>query len=87
MLIKVIRPKGSTPAVRLVAGTTFEQGLPASRAVRAYSHKTGILLTQIQSGLDGRYKLYLPYDLAYTLVAIDSRKMFNAVIQDNVVPK
>lgn len=87
MLIKVMRPRDSTLGVSLVAGATFELGLPVSRKVRVYSHKTGILLAQTQSGTDGKYKLYLPFDSSYTVVAVDSRKIFNAVIQDNVVPK
>lgn len=78
---------GSTVNIKIVAGRTAELGIPVSRQVRVYSHKSGILLAQTQSSKDGVYKIYLPYDSAYTLVSIDSRKLFNAVIQDNVVPK
>lgn len=87
MLARAKRYMGSTPNMRVIAGRTAELGVPVSRQVRAYSHETGVLLSQVRSGSDGKYKLYLPFDSSYTLVAVDSRKTFNAVIQDNVVPK
>ena len=87
MLVNAKRYMSSTANVKLIAGTTRELGVVVSRQVRAYSHETGILLAQTRSSTGGKYKLYLPYDSSYTLVAVDSRKTFNAVIQDNVVPK
>lgn len=87
MLVNAKRYMSSTANIKIVAGRTAELGIPVSRQVRAYSHETGILLAQVRSGSDGKYKLYLPFDSSYTLVAVDSRKIFNAVIQDNVVPK
>ena len=87
MLVRAKRYINSTANMRVVAGRTAELGVPVSRQVRAYSHETGILLAQTRSDAGGKYKLYLPYDSSYTLVAVDSRKTFNAVIQDNVVPK
>lgn len=71
----------------VVSGTTLELGNQVSRQVRAYSRANGALLASTQSDKNGKYKLYLPLDVAYTIVSIDPNKMYNAVIQDNVVPK
>ena len=40
-----------------------------------------------RNGNNGKYKMYLPNDIAYTIVAIDKNKQYNAVVQDNVVSK
>lgn len=80
----------STPTsakLHLVAGRTFEIGKPVSRQIRAYSRGSGIYLASTRSDINGYYKMYLPLDISYTLVSIDPNKKFNAVIQDNVVPK
>ena len=70
-----------------IAGVVTELGQPVSRRVRAYSRSTGVLLASTTSSNNRKYKMYLPDDIAYTIVAIDKNKQFNAVIQDNVVPK
>lgn len=70
----------------VVAGITSELNAPVSRQVRAYSRGNGMLLASTYSDKDGIYKMYLPHDIAYTIVAIDKNKQYNAVIQDNVVP-
>lgn len=77
----------STSKIRTIAGHTLELGLPKSKLVRIYSRNSGSLLKQIKSDADGSYKVHLPYDASYLVVAVDSNKVFNAVIQDNVVPK
>ncbi len=71
----------------VVSGKTMELGRPVSRPIRAYSRLNGALLKTTQSNGNGEYKFYLPHDVAYTIVSIDPNKKFNAVIQDNVVPK
>lgn len=73
--------------ISVVAGKTLEVGNPVSRQVRAYSRLNGSLLRSVQSDMNGFYKMYLPLDTAYTIVSIDPHKTYNAVIQDNVVPK
>lgn len=77
----------STSRRSIVAGTVSQLGYPISREVRAYSRSNGILLASTISGNDGKYKMYLPDDVAYTIVAIDKNKQYNAVVQDNVVSK
>ncbi|AYO54391.1 hypothetical protein [Acinetobacter wuhouensis] len=71
----------------VVAGRTIERGTPVSRQVRVYGRSNGALLGSTYSNKSGDYKFYLPLDIAYTIVSIDLNRQFNAVIQDNVVPK
>ncbi|WP_180069317.1 hypothetical protein [Acinetobacter sp. YH12112] len=72
---------------KIVSGSTFEMGVPKSKHVRIYSRVSGALIASTRSDKNGVYKAYLPLDASYTIVAIDEHKKFNAVIQDNVVPK
>lgn len=76
-----------TSAQSLISGEIRQLGIPVSRELRAYSKANGALLGATKSDKSGRYKIYLPRDSMYTLVSIDPNKKFNAVIQDNVVPK
>lgn len=85
--MKITHAGYSTRKVKLISGRTLELGVPKSKLVRIYSRNSGSLLKQVKSNADGRYKAYLPYDAAYLIVAVDSNKVFNAVAQDNVVPK
>lgn len=71
----------------IISGLTTELGVPMSKQVRVYSRASGALITSLKSQHDGSYKAYLPRDVSYTVIAIDETKTFNAVIQDNVVPK
>ena len=73
--------------ISVVAGKTLEIGTPVSRQVRAYGRSNGALLGSVQSDKNGVYKMYLPLDVAYTIVSLDPHKTYNAVIQDNVVPQ
>lgn len=72
---------------KLITGMVFELGAPVSRVVNVYSRSNGVLLASTKSDKNGKYKMYLPHDTAYTIVSIDPNKQYNAVIQDNVVPK
>lgn len=72
----------------VIAGSTKKLGQPVSDCdVRIFNRATGALLNTVRSDANGEYKAYVPYSLAYTVVAFDRNKKFNAVIQDNVVPK
>lgn len=77
----------SAPKQTVITGLTLEMGVSKSKLVRIYSRGNGSLIASTKSDENGVYKVYLPLDLAYTIVAIDEHKQFNAVIQDNVVPK
>lgn len=87
MIGKGIILRGSSSRITVIAGVVMELGSPVVREVRAYSRENGSLLESTNSDENGQYKMYLPYGLAYTIVSIDTNKKFNAVIQDNVVPK
>ncbi|PZU20059.1 MAG: hypothetical protein DI589_18935 [Shinella sp.] len=87
MSIKVSGFLLATLKSALISGHTLELGKPVSRPVRVYSRLNGALIKTTQSNENGEYKIYLPHDVAYTMVSIDPNKKFNAVIQDNVVPK
>lgn len=77
----------STSQIVIIAGKTTEIGVPVSRIVKVYSRTNGMLLVSTRSNRNGEYKIYVPLDKSYTITSIDSNKKYNAVIQDNVVPK
>lgn len=87
MILKIGVYKESTSQQHVIAGRIFELGLPVSRLVYVYSRNPGRLLARTRSDPNGRYKLYVPHDMAYTIISKDPNRKFNAVIQDNVVPK
>ena len=87
MSIKVSGFLLATLKSALISGHTLELGKPVSRPVRVYSRPSGVLLATSHSNQQGFYKIYIPKDVAYTIISIDPNKKFNAVIQDNVVPK
>ena len=72
----------------VLAGKTLMLGrILGGCEVRIYNRSTGTKLCKTKSNSDGNYKAYVPLSDAYTIVSIDINKNFNAVIQDNVVPK
>lgn len=90
----MILAKSLIPAItvssklHVLAGTTMKLGQPFKKCeVRVYDRATGVLLNSTNSNELAGYKIYVPYAPAYTIIAIDPMKQFNAVIQDNVVPK
>ena len=87
MLLKVRVHKESTSQQHVIAGQIFELGVPVSRLVYVFSRNSGRLLAETRSDPNGHYKLYVPRDMAYTIISKDPNRKFNAVIQDNVVPK
>lgn len=87
MLLSLTIPRYTTSKTKVIAGRTLELGIPKSKLVRIFSRNSGALLKQIKSDSNGYYKAYLPYDAAYLIVGIDENKIFNATVQDNVVPK
>jgi len=87
MLLSLTIPRHTTSKTKVIAGRTFELGIPKSKLVRIFSRNSGALLKQIKSNHNGYYKAYVPFDSAYLIVGIDENKIFNATVQDNVVPK
>ena len=82
-----IATRGQSSKQHVIAGMTLEIGVPASKIVRVYDGRTGVLLKTAKSNTDGKYKIYVPKINSYTIVGIDNQKFFNATVQDNVVPK
>lgn len=74
----------SNLSIKLIDGKTTALGMPVSREVRAYSRASGKLIGKTYSAEDGTYKMYLPFEEKYTLVAIDKLNQYNAAIQDRV---
>jgi hypothetical protein len=87
MTVKAFGGKTTSESLKLIDGKTTALGVPVSREVRAYSRASGVLLGRTHSAEDGAYKLYLPFEGEYTLVAIDKLNQYNAVIQDRVKQK
>lgn len=72
---------------KVIKGTVKINNVPAERLVRVYAGVGGHLLAQKLSQPNGQYSFVLPNQSSYTIAAIDHKHQFNAVIQDNVVPK
>jgi len=90
----MILAKSLIPAItvssklHVIAGSTKKLGQPVvNYEVRILNRATGALLSVVRSNAIAEYKAYVPYAQAYTVIAFDRNKNFNAVIQDNVVPK
>lgn len=70
-----------------IVGRIYELGIPVARQVNIYNRNNGMLIATTKSDADGRYRVNAPLINAYTITSIDPKRQFNAVIQDNVVPK
>lgn len=56
--------------------------------VRLYERLTGRLIKQAAADSNGYYFFNgISKSIKYTIISIDNNGLFNAVIQDNVVPK
>lgn len=90
MFIQVNIYKAATliPFKRKIKGSIKKQGINyAFQKVCAYSRITNQLIAITESDKDGNYEFELSSSAAIYIVALDSTREFNAVIQDNVVPK
>lgn len=72
---------------KIIKGVVMINGVPACRLVRVYAGIGGRLLAQTLSNKNGDYEFVLPHQPSYAVAAFDHLKNYNAVIQDNVVPK
>lgn len=72
----------------VVSGVVQINGVNAQAIVRCYEKSTGRLLKQTISGENGFYSFKgLLRNTKYFVLAHNLERQFNAVIQDNVVPK
>lgn len=81
----ISKPLNLFIAPRLIKGVTNKLGVPVSCQVKAIDRDTGRLLSSTHSGINGKYVLFGTRKAF--VAAFDPNKQFNAVIQDNVVPK
>ena len=70
-----------------VAGTTYQQGVPISARIKIMSRHNLTGFADLKSDSNGMYFAYLPKSGKYTIISLNPSDKFNAVIQDNVVPK
>ncbi len=71
-----------------IKGTTKKQGVSISCLVRVYEKSSGRLIDQQLSDQYGFYQfMNLKKSAQYLILGFDPNQNFNAVIQDNVVPK
>ena len=72
----------------VIKGQTQKLGSPYQALVRVYEKRSGVLIDQKATREDGSYEFTnLLKNTPYFLTAFDKDHKFNAVIQDNVVPK
>ena len=70
-----------------IDGVVTVDGQPASRPVRVYDRETGVLVAETTSAADGTYQVDgLAGDREYIVVAIDTARVHNAVVQDRITP-
>lgn len=77
----------STSRLAIIAGQVKQLGVPVKSTVKIMMQHSGGVIKTVNTDQNGRYKAYVPYSSAYLVFAQDPQGVFNAVIQDNVVPK
>lgn len=68
----------------LIQGKILKQGIPISCMVRAYNRSTGQLLNETTSKSNGNYILLGVRNGSNYIIALDPKKEYNIVAQDNV---
>lgn len=71
----------------IIKGTVFKQGIQIPCRVRLYEKSSGLKVSETLTDASGRYYFANLEKIRFFLVAHDPVSQFNAVIQDNVVPK
>lgn len=70
-----------------IKGRVKKQGVPTPCRVRLHERLTGLLLQEKATDQNGYYEFDHLVNIKYYLTSFDPNEQFNAVIQDNVVPK
>ncbi|WP_151730426.1 carboxypeptidase regulatory-like domain-containing protein [Acinetobacter junii] len=71
-----------------IKGQVQEKKVPLPCRVRLFERKSGLLMSEIATDSQGYYAFYnLSDEERFFVVAHHPEILFNAVIQDNVVPK
>lgn len=87
MTILVKNTGVSISKITVIAGQIQKMGTPIKNTLKIMPSSLGRVIKTVITDDDGRYKAYVPLDQAYLVYTQDNLKQFNAVIQDNVVPK
>jgi hypothetical protein len=70
-----------------IKGSVKKMGVPLLCRVRLHESISGTLVMETMTDKDGNYEFTRLARLKFFIVAHDPASQFNAVIQDNVVPK
>lgn len=70
-----------------IKGTVNQKNIPIPCRVRLFEKLSGTLIADILTDDDGNYEFDHLTQVKFFLVAHHPQNQFNAVIQDNVVPK
>jgi len=77
-----------TADAKSIKGQVQEKKVPLPCRVRLFERKSGLLMSEIATDSQGYYAFYnLNDEERFFVVAHHPKIQFNAVIQDNVVPK
>lgn len=77
-----------TADAKSIKGQVQEKKVPLPCRVRLFERKSGQLMAEVATDYQGYYAFYnLNDEERFFVVAHHPRLQFNAVIQDNVVPK
>ncbi|WP_417211905.1 carboxypeptidase regulatory-like domain-containing protein [Acinetobacter venetianus] len=71
-----------------IKGTLEKQGIPTQGFVSLHERISGVLVDRAKADINGNYRFNnISNKFKYFVYAHDINNQFNAVIQDNVVPK
>ncbi|MCL6243361.1 MULTISPECIES: hypothetical protein [Acinetobacter] len=70
-----------------IKGVVRKKNINIPCRIRLYERFSGRLIDEVLSTDDGQYEFSQLSNVKYFIVAHDPASQFNAVIQDNVVPK
>lgn len=81
------RVKFTSVGAKSIRGKVKKIGVDTPCRVRLYEKSTGQKLAEVATDVDGNYEFSKVEQVKCFVVAHDPANQFNAVIQDNVVPK
>lgn len=81
------RVKFTSVGSKSIRGKVKKTGVAIPCRVRLYEKSTGQKLAEVATDAEGNYEFSKIDSVKFFVVAHDPASQFNAVIQDNVVPK
>jgi hypothetical protein len=81
------RVKFTSIGTKSIRGKVKKIGVAIPCRVRLYEKSTGQKLAEVATDIEGNYEFSKVEQIKCFIVAHDPANQFNAVIQDNVVPK